>query len=152
VTWGKEGGLDVTKLTACDCARKSRAPEPCGSCALFQLRREVFEAPRLNLSSGYSSRWDMERGLVAISCAFLCMAVQKIGHRGRKKEARRHGKQGSRAGSRPRKMQKEGEGLLQRWAADKRKNEHSWKLTGAEKKWPPPNSRANVESAKAQAV
>jgi hypothetical protein len=30
--------------------KKSRAHEPCGSCALFQLCREVFEASRLNLA------------------------------------------------------------------------------------------------------
>jgi hypothetical protein len=29
--------------------KKLRALEPCGPCALFQLCREVFEAPRLNL-------------------------------------------------------------------------------------------------------
>ena len=29
---------------------KSRAQQPCGSCAPFQLCREVFKAPRLNLA------------------------------------------------------------------------------------------------------
>ena len=29
---------------------KLRAQEPCGSCALVQLCREVFKAPRLNLA------------------------------------------------------------------------------------------------------
>jgi hypothetical protein len=31
-------------------AKKSRAHEPCGSCALFQLCREVIKASRLNLA------------------------------------------------------------------------------------------------------
>ena len=50
MTWGRRYGLDVTKLTTCDRTKKPRAPEPCGSCTLFQLCREVFEAPRLNLA------------------------------------------------------------------------------------------------------
>jgi hypothetical protein len=57
-------------------AKKLRALEPCDSCALFQLCREVFEAPRLNLAALYASRFVLARGLPQFSCAFLCIPVQ----------------------------------------------------------------------------
>jgi hypothetical protein len=53
---GKRGRRDWLWIAVYDCAKKGnqakklRAQEPCDSRALVQLRREVFEAPRLNLA------------------------------------------------------------------------------------------------------
>jgi hypothetical protein len=69
--------MTVQKMAGENRSKKSRAQEPCDSCALFQLRREVFKAPRLNLEALYSSHSAMARGLLAISCVFLCMTVEK---------------------------------------------------------------------------
>ena len=57
--------------------KKLRALEPFGSRALFKLCREVFEAPRLNLTSRYPAGLTLARGVSVISCANLCMPVQK---------------------------------------------------------------------------
>jgi hypothetical protein len=57
--------------------KKSRAHSPCGVCALFQLCREVFEAPRLNLEGEYAGRFCLARGVLKIFCANLWTGVEK---------------------------------------------------------------------------
>jgi hypothetical protein len=52
------------------------------------LCREVFEAPRLNLTTLYSSHIFLTRGLKQFSCAFLCIPVQNHHHRNRIKSER----------------------------------------------------------------
>jgi hypothetical protein len=72
------GGERTESWRACELARakKLRALEPCDSGALFKLCREVFEAPRLNLATLYSSLLGLARGFDMTSCAYLCIAVQ----------------------------------------------------------------------------